>query len=85
MSWRTPSSVGSLGRNEYNEGGSAPTEGRGKGNEPESGLPRGTEDGLLRGIKVPLGCLLHQLSLVPEETSPGNKHFCLPRIPEKRE
>ena len=84
MSWRAPSSVGSLGRKECDEGGLAPTERRGEGNKLESGLSRKTENGVLRGTKVPLGCSLHQFSLVPGQTSPSGKHFCLPRIPEEK-
>lgn len=59
------------------------TEGKAEENKLESGLVKGTEDGLLRGKEVSLGCA-HQFSLLPGHTSFGSKHFCLPRISEGR-
>lgn len=84
MSWRAPSSAGSLARNEYDKGGWALTEGRAEGSKLESGLIRGVENAFLRGTKVPLGCSLHQFSLISGQSAPGGKYICLPRIPEER-
>lgn len=84
MSWRAPSSARSLARNEYGKGGWALTEGRAEGSKLESRLIRGVENAFLRGTKVPLGCSLHQSSLISGQTAPGGKYICLPRIPEER-
>ena len=84
MSWRAPSSAGSLARTEYDKGGWALTEGRAEGSKLESGLIRGVENAFLRGTKVPLGCSLHQFSLISGQSAPGGKYICLPRIPEER-
>lgn len=84
MSWRAPSSAGSLARNEYDKVGWALTEGRAEGSELESGLIRGAENAFLRDTKVPLGCSLHQFSLISGQIAPGGKCICLPRIHEGR-